>query len=312
MRHPWEASRTRSPRARNQISRDVRGDIFDWLTTNRVFWGGRLTAPAFLSRRYRLQDLPSHDYRFHSAEADIRQHTVNYPEWDDDWVLDDERFELRDVPDAEFLRFLVETVHPAVRRRPEDAARIAEAYNASLTACGFEIVGERDSGDGWIYGYRATSERLHPEKTRLAEHPEVMDREVFQRKIKNIGRDIDSEPGMAIATCKNLFETLFKTVLQDRGVAFDDHAELPALFKLTSETLGIDAAGVPGDKRGSAAVKKALGAVMALVTSVAEIRNAIGEGHGGLEVSVAEPRHARLAFNATMTAGEFVLDSWRS
>lgn len=38
--------------------------------------------------------MPSYDNRYASALGDIRQHTVNNNDWDDNWVFSDDRFHL--------------------------------------------------------------------------------------------------------------------------------------------------------------------------------------------------------------------------
>ncbi|WP_081231520.1 abortive infection family protein [Mycobacterium avium] len=48
------------------------------------------------------------------------------------------------------------------------------------------------------------------------------------------------------------------------------------------------------------------------VQSLAELRNALGIGHGRSTRSLALARHARLALNATVTIAEFVLDTWQA
>jgi hypothetical protein len=90
------------------ISRRARQDIFDYLSANRIWWGGRLDDPAFLSRIWDLDDLPSTDYRYRTAYADIHQHTVNNRDWQSDWVFTDARFDLLSGPDETFLTFLSE------------------------------------------------------------------------------------------------------------------------------------------------------------------------------------------------------------
>ena len=45
--------------------------------------------------------------------------------------------------------------------------------------------------------------------------------------------------------------------------------------------------------------------------SLAELRNELGLGHDRENLSTSFNRHAPLSFNATVTATEFLLDTWQ-
>ena len=76
--------------------------------------------------------------------------------------------------------------------------------------------------------------------------------------------------------------------------------------------LELKAESVPGSAKGSEASQQVLRTLVTTVQSLAELRNELGIGHGQSTRSVALPRHARLALNATVTIAEFVLDTWQS
>ena len=116
----------------NEISEVTRRAIIDYFIASETPWSGRLDEDEFLARLYDLSQIPSRDPRFKSARGDIRQHRVNWEEdWTDDWVFYDSRFNLFRAPDADFLRFLCETVHPVVRDS-EQAQHLADIYNNEL------------------------------------------------------------------------------------------------------------------------------------------------------------------------------------
>src|SRR5699024_12142258 len=52
---------------------------------------------------------------------------VNNWDWEDDWVFNDDRFQLRNGSDETFLNFLAETVHPIDRDDPDAAAAMVAA-----------------------------------------------------------------------------------------------------------------------------------------------------------------------------------------
>lgn len=68
--------------------------------------------------------MPSADYRreYNNASLDICKLRVMNSDWSDDWAFTDRRFDLLNGPDEPFLKFLCETVHPAVRPDTEDAS----------------------------------------------------------------------------------------------------------------------------------------------------------------------------------------------
>ena len=122
------------------LSEAARRSIIDHLTISQISWAGRLSEDEFLGRLYDLTKVPSTDHRFQSSMADIRQHRVNWSDWADDWVFFDSRFNLMYAPDGEFLLFLCETVHPAVRPEDDEAQELVASYNAMLQQDGWSIV----------------------------------------------------------------------------------------------------------------------------------------------------------------------------
>ena len=266
--------------------------------------------PQFLARLYDLESMPSTDYRYSDAAGDIWQHMVNNSDWEDDWVFGDSRFNLRGGSDENFLNFLAETVHPVVRADPASAAAMVVAYNATLRRDGFELYPTSNIGDRIVYGWRATGAYHAPAATSLAQTPDLTENAVLKRHLERIDRDLVADPSAAIASCKELIESQCKIVLNDRRVEYSRGDELPALFAKTAAALAINADSVPGDSRGSDAMRKAMRALSTLVTSIAEARNSIGTGHGQDSPSPATPKHARLVFNATVTVSQFVADTW--
>ncbi|MFE2721883.1 protein kinase [Kitasatospora sp. NPDC059327] len=130
-----------TPSARtNRITEVTRRRIFDALRLQNLHWAGALGDVDFLQRIYDLDQLPSGDPRFKSAEGDIVQHRFNNDDWQDDWVFTDPRFELIQGPDDVFLRFLAEAVHPVVRPDEEEVERLLQLFNDALGRDSFTIV----------------------------------------------------------------------------------------------------------------------------------------------------------------------------
>jgi hypothetical protein len=132
-------------------------EIIDRLIAGNYDWAGRFIAPDFLSRLYDLNKLPSTDYRYKTAAGDIYQHCVNNNDWQPDWVFYDRRFNLIHAPDDQFLRFLCETVHPAVRSSTDEALTLVELYNQQLRADGWELVRGKEISGRPVFVARQTT-----------------------------------------------------------------------------------------------------------------------------------------------------------
>lgn len=125
------------------ISKDTIGNIIDGLKIDKVNWAGELGEVEFLQRIYNLEEMPSFDSRFDTASGDIWQHRENNPDdWEDDWIYDDIRFNLRNGSPDTFLRFLCEVVHPVVRPDKNSAIQIANQFNDQLRKNGWQLVAE--------------------------------------------------------------------------------------------------------------------------------------------------------------------------
>ncbi len=79
-----------------------------------------------------------------------------------------------------------------------------------------------------------------------------------------------------------------------RDVSLEDSANLPPPDVLAQEIVeDLEAA-----------------ALVTTIQSLAELRNALGTGHGQRSRSPAQPRHGRLAFHAALTVTDFLLTPW--
>lgn len=300
-----------TPEPPKRITPLTRRNVLDWLSLSGHSWAGRLDDEDFLGRIYNLSVLGSTDSRFSNAASDIRQHRTNNFDWDDDWVFTDPRFNLREGSDENLLRFLVETVHPLVRRDQDEADTLVRAYNDTLRPDGFEIVQTSRMGDRLVYDWRRIAAARTPAASTLRDHPDLADKAVLIQHLDRIQRDLHSDPSAAISSSKNLLETLCKIVLTDRGVEYARAEELPGLFAKVASELSINADSVPDDARASDSIRKMMRTLTTTVQAVAEARNSkLGDGHGGEHESPAEPRHARLVYNAATAVAEFIVDSW--
>lgn len=296
------------------ITEVTRRRIFDTITLSKVLWEGRLEEPDFLARIYDLDSMPSTDSRYKSAARDIWQHRVNNPEdWPDDWIFTDSRFGLQHGDDEFVLRFLAETLHPVVRPDEEEVAGLLKSFNEALARDGYELYPADWISGHAVYGWRRR-DSFHgttPE-LRLRERELLTDPVVLEEHLVRIRDSLASDPAAAISSSKNLVESLFRIILDRSGVAYGQRDDIPQLYRHVADLLQLKADSVPASAKGSESAQQILRTLVTTIQSLAELRNALGIGHGQSTRSVALARHARLALNATVTVAEFVLDTWQA
>lgn len=149
----------------NKITGVTRRDIFDlfkkgitednWVTTETIYYPyyGRFEIVDFLKRLYNLADWESQDSRVYNAEEEITMHTHNgdYP---DDWIFEDERFQLFDGEDNILLNFICEVFHPEVRDENGVWERYLEKINILLNEDEYEIVATSKLSGRDVFSWR--------------------------------------------------------------------------------------------------------------------------------------------------------------
>lgn len=166
----------------NEISEVTRRAIVDFIVTSGINWAGRLPEDDFLARLYDLTAMRSTDHRMRNAAGDIHQHRINWRDWEDDWVFYDSRFNLLRAPDAEFLRFLCETVHPVVRPDSDEARTLAAAYNKELTADTWSLVEAKEISGQPVFASQKVGQR-----TQVFEEPtgwQKVDRQLQEVRLR--------------------------------------------------------------------------------------------------------------------------------
>jgi|SRR5579872_4368451 len=293
---------------------DTRRTILDELSQQEVAWFGAIDEIAFLEAIWDLNKLPSHDYRFDSAAGDIRQHRFNNLDWTDDWIYGDTRFDLLHCEGDIFLKFLCRIVDPVVRRDADEAEALVRFFNACLAKDGLELAEAHrlPTLDGRErVTYKAKSKRRNPGTIDLKVFKRLSEPAALEEHLKRIESGIEMDPALAIASSKELIESLCKQILEDYGPVYSDGAEVLELYKAAARTLQISAESVPTSAKGSQSAQRALKALVATVQSLAELRNELGLGHGRQKRSPALARHARLAATAARGVTEFVLETWQ-
>jgi hypothetical protein len=296
-------------RAAQTIKRQTRLDIFDGLRIRKFAWSGDLSEVQFLERIWDLSSLPSNDYRYSDAAGDIYQHRVNNWDWDDDWVYADERFDLLGCDDETFARFCTNMLHPAVRSNADESREVAATLNDSLADDGWELVPGRKIGGMPTYRAQRRGAR-EPAVVEPTLHEKVADPTLFDEHLRRIRAGLKDDPPAAIGSAKELVETTCRVILDSEGVEHRPGDDLLGLYKKVAAHLNLNAEAVPENAKGSKAAQSALRSLSATVQNLAEMRNALGTGHGRGARSQALARHARLAVTTAEALCRFLLDTW--
>lgn len=264
----------------------------------------------FLSRLFKLSNLPSEDSRFQDAKGDIRQHRTYNNDWPDDWIFHDFRFHLIDGDDTTFLAFLCETIHPIVRSDPTEAERICKIYNQYLQTDGFQIVEKTKISGKPVYIGRYIGVGLTPAVSGAKTTLGGTDPGYILQQIARMEAAVANDPALAIGTAKEFVETCCKTILGTRSIAFSKSADLPELVKLTVKELELTPNDIPDKAKAAETIKRLLSNLATITQGIAELRNHYGTGHGkAAGAKGLSSRHAKLAVGAASTLAVFLAET---
>jgi hypothetical protein len=292
------------------ISEVTRRAVFDGLRLSGTRWSGRLEEGAFLSRLFDLNSMHSNDHRFRTAAGDIHQHRSNNRDWQDDWVFDDSRFNLLRCSDEVFLRFICEMVHPVVRPDADEAATLVHFFNENLAADGWEIAVRGEVSGRAIYAARKLIEGAGFAIRQAATVGAALGAEYVSQQITRMETAIQNDPELAIGTAKEFLETICKTILKDAG-AVPPNDDLPALLRTALDQIRLSVKGAPDVARAEKAVQRLLGNLSGVGSSVGEVRNALGSGHGKeASNAVVDALFARLVVGSATTVGVFLFEAY--
>lgn len=295
-----------------KITQITRKDLFDAIVIEKINWSGSLEESEFLARVYNLQEIRSMDQRFPDAAGDIWQHRVNNYDWEDHWIFHDSRFQLINGDDEILLRFLAETVHPIVRSDVTESQRLVQLYNQFLRNDGFELSEKSRISGKPIYIGRNIGTASMPGMKSAKEVLSSTDLVYVAQQITRMEAAVNNDPSLAIGTAKELIESCCKTILSERGIAIGNSDDIPKLVKATVKELKLTPKDIPDEAKAADSIRKLLSNLATVASSVAELRNKHGTGHGKEgSVKGLSPRHAKLAVGAASTLAVFLVETHR-
>ncbi len=149
---------------------------------------------------------------------------------------------------------------------------------------------------------------LSPADQLVAERLERFDASYVQAAWSKVLERRASDPEGAVTSARTLIESVCKHILDAAGVAYDDGADVPKLYKLTAETLRL-----APSQHTEAVFKQVLGGCTAVVEGLGSLRNRLSDAHGkGKAGSKPAPRHAELAVNRSGALATYLLATWEA
>jgi len=291
-----------------KITTITRRNIADELLISKLWYHGRLDEPDFLNRLFDLKSLPSRDYRYDNAYDDIWKHMVMNDDWEPNWVFTDTRFNLMHCDDKTFLKFLSETLHPAVRDDEDEILKIQEIYNRNLEPDGYEIIQTSEISGKPVFSGREIiigQGHLISKKTEIIKY---LNTQYVKNKINLMTEAVASDTDLAIGTAKELIETVCKSILKQISVDYNKDWNIGKLIKETNNVLDLSPKFADNSDEAERSIKQILGGISSVVQGISELRNAYGTGHGkDAEFIGLEPKYAKLIVGAVAEIAIFYL-----
>lgn len=134
------------------------------------------------------------------------------------------------------------------------------------------------------------------------------DREVIHRRWTAALERRSSDPEGAITLARTLLEDVIKWLLTRQNIAYDEKADLPALYRLIATDLRL-----APDAHAEDVFKRILGSCQSVVESLGTPRNRLSDAHSsGLLRAKPQGRHAELAVNLSGTMATFLIATWEA
>ena len=118
----------------------------------------------------------------------------------------------------------------------------------------------------------------------------------------------DSDPEGAITSARTLVESMYKHILDEAKVSYDDTVDLPKLYRQTAEVLNLALS-----QHTEQVFKQILGGCTSVVEGLGSLRNRLSDAHGKGRAGVKPAsRHAELAVNLSGALVKYLLATWEA
>lgn len=141
----------------------------------------------------------------------------------------------------------------------------------------------------------------------LAEVIKKLNYEAIDEEFDRAVRNAESNPREAVSAACNILESVFKTYIEEEGLAAPKKKDLQGLWKVVREDMNFNPSRIEDRD-----LQEILSGLFASVNGIGALRTHASSAHGaGKQAYRLQPRHARLAVHAAHTLANFVLETWQ-
>lgn len=271
---------------------------------------GRIDADEFLGMLYEIEKLPS-EHGNSNAKEDVLKHFVLNKDYDEYWIFDDARFELKNGTDKRFLLFLCKMFHPYVRNEKSAWRDVLTEINNIVLHDGFELYEESRISGREVYGWKDISTKNSVVQKQSESLSLKFNSEYMTVQINSMNNTIETNPQDAIGKAKELYESCCKIILIENNVSINPKWKVSHLSKEVLKVLKLVPEDISDTAKASETIKQLLGNLSAISQCMSELRNSYGSGHGkDSKFKGLGPRHARLAVGSAVTAIHFIWETY--
>ncbi len=199
------------------------------------------------------------------------------------------------------------TVDPGIKKKVE-VTRHKDDWQVKLDVCGKWLVDVKINSEAPdLFQSLLSASQIHLEQAKTV--AEKLTGGYVNQQIKRLEDAARNDPELAIGTAKEFLETLCRTLLTERSIAFSKDEDLAGLVRLTIRSVKVVPGGLtaPTIEKPITVLLNNLGSI---ANQLAEIRNAYGTGHGkSVEHVGLLERHAMLSVGAAVTLAVFLFHS---
>lgn len=276
---------------------EIKRDIFDGYKMGKIRWNGEMSEIDFLSRLYDLTSLPSTDSRYENMSQDIWQHCINNDDWEQWWVINDDRLQLNDLD--RLKRFICETTHPLVCSDTDMALTIVEHVNQIFTLEGLTelLVPIKTFWGKPVFDFRKNGDS----PSVMMEQHKVIASTFVEEQIKKCEEKLQSsDHDGAITNARSMLEGVFGDIHERiTGKPLPESGDLKDDFKCIQKLLNLS-----HEQQSSNAAKGVISGLSSILSNIDTMSNKMGDRHRPL--IRAERHHAKLCINTAISISDFL------
>lgn len=210
-----------------------------------------------------------------------------------------------------FFKFLEVFVSPEVKYG-KDQVDWVNRINKHLEKDSFGLIPDGEISGEVIYRIKESNniQELGIPSKSLEEKIRYTGIEPIEEEFKKALENVDKKPKDAVEAAKNILESTFRSLLDDRDYNLNGKEKFPELWAMVKKELNM--------KQDNNNLKNIASGLGTVVNSINDLRNDVGGGHGvsgspktNIKLFKPAPRHARLAINAAHTIVVYIFEVWK-